>query len=58
MVPPTHLIFAALVIAVACQSARAQDNVELLTLEIPKQGIAKALPSLWSHTSGLANPRL
>ena len=45
MVPPTHLIFAALVMAVACQSARAQDNVELLTLEIPKQGIAKALPA-------------
>jgi hypothetical protein len=43
--PPTYLIFAVLVASVASYSARAQNNVELFSLEIPKQGVAKALPA-------------
>ena len=33
MLPPTHLIFAVLVMSVACHSARAQDDIKLPTLE-------------------------
>jgi hypothetical protein len=44
MLPPTHLIFAALAILVACHSARAQDDTKLPTLETPKSGVAQTFP--------------
>jgi S1-C subfamily serine protease len=58
MLPPTHLIFAALVMSVACHSARAQDDIKLPTLEIPKSGVAQAFPADAAVPSGAADARL
>jgi S1-C subfamily serine protease len=56
--PPTHLIFAVLVMSVASHSARAQDDIELPTLEIPKSGVAQAFPADAAVPSGAADARL
>ena len=56
--PRIHLIFAALVMTVACHSARAQDDMKPLTLEIPKPGVAQAFPVDTAVPSGVADARL
>jgi hypothetical protein len=58
MLSPTHLIFAVLVMSVACHSARAQDDIKLPTLEIPKSGVAQAFPADAAVPSGAADARL
>src|SRR4029077_14745039 len=58
MLPPTHLIFAVLVMSVAYHSARAQDDIKLPTLEIPKSGVAQAFPADAAIPSGAADARL
>ena len=58
MLPPTHLIFAVLVMSVACHSARAQDDIKLPTLEIPKSGVAQPFPADAAVPSGAADARL
>jgi S1-C subfamily serine protease len=58
MLPPTHLIFAVLVMSVACHSARAQDDIKLPTLKIPKSGVAQAFPADAAIPSGAADARL
>ena len=45
MIPSTHGIVTVLLMSVTCYSARAQNNVELFSLEIPKPGVEKALPA-------------
>ena len=56
--PRTHLIFAALVVLVACHSASAQDDIKPPTLEIPKSGVAQAFPADAAVPSGAADARL
>jgi hypothetical protein len=56
--PRIHLIFAALVMTVACHSARAQDDMKPLTLEIPKPGVAQAFPVDTAVPSGATDARL
>ena len=58
MLPPTYLIFAVLVMSVACHSARAQDDIKLPTLEIPKSGVAQPFPADAAVPSGAADTRL
>ena len=58
MLPPTHLIFAALAMLVACHSARAQDDIKPPNLEIPKSGVAQAFPADAAIPSGAADARL
>jgi S1-C subfamily serine protease len=58
MLPPTNLIFAVLVMSVACHSARAQDDIKFFTLEIPKSGVAQAFPADAAVPSGVADARL
>jgi hypothetical protein len=58
MLPPTHLIFAVLVMSVACHSARAQDDIKPPTLEIPKSGVAQPFPADAAVPSGVADARL
>jgi S1-C subfamily serine protease len=55
--PRTHLIFAVLVVLVACHSASAQDDITPI-LEIPKLGIAQAFPADAAIPSGAADARL
>ena len=58
MLPPTHLIFAVLVMSVACHSARAQDDIRLPNLEIPKSGVAQPFPADAAVPSGATDVRL
>jgi S1-C subfamily serine protease len=55
MLPPAHLIFAVLVMSVVCHYARAQNNAELSAMEIPKPGVAGALPAGVAFTSGASD---
>jgi hypothetical protein len=55
MLPPAHLIFAVLVMSVVCHYARAQNNVELSAMEIPKPGVAGAIPASVAFTSGASD---
>ena len=56
--PRTHLMFAALVVLVACHSAKAQDDIKPPNLEIPKSGVAQAFPADAAIPSGAADARL
>jgi S1-C subfamily serine protease len=56
--PRTHLIFAVLVVLVASHSAGAQDDIKLLSLEIPKSGVAQAFPEDAAVPSGAADATL
>jgi S1-C subfamily serine protease len=58
MLPPTYLIFAVLVMSVAYHSARAQDDIRLPNLEIPKSGVAQPFPADAAVPSGAADARL
>jgi S1-C subfamily serine protease len=58
MIPSTHGIVTVLLMFVACYSARAQNNVELFTLEIPKPGVEKALPAGTALASGASDVTL
>jgi Trypsin-like peptidase domain len=56
--PRTHMMFAALVVLVACHSARAQDDIKPPNLEIPKSGVAQPFPADAAVPSGAADARL
>jgi S1-C subfamily serine protease len=51
-------MFAALVVLVACHSAKAQDDIKPPNLEIPKSGVAQAFPADAAIPSGAADARL
>ena len=51
-------MFAALVVLVACHSAKAQDDIKPPNLEIPKSGVAQAFPADAAVPSGAADARL
>jgi S1-C subfamily serine protease len=53
-----HLIFAALMMAVTCPSARAQDGIKFPTLEIPSSGVAQAFPADIAVPSGAVDATL
>jgi hypothetical protein len=58
MIPSTHRIVTVLLLSVACYSAKAQNSIELFSLEIPKPGVAKALPAATALPSGVSDVTL